>query len=127
MDDRAGGMGLNFRTADWQVPICDADPQPHIRPTRHTRLGCRNSAHRRRYPRKGRSLRNQTLLEITPEGNGEFALDANDYDALNAPVLPFGPLHKPLGNRTLGLMFDPQPSYLDHGRPHRTAARARIP
>src|SRR5262245_21989533 len=75
--------------------------------------------------RKGRSLRNQTLLEIAPEGNGELARDGNDHDALNAPVLSFGPLHKPLGNRALGLMFDPQPSHLDHGRPHRTAARSR--
>src|SRR4029453_15475616 len=100
MDDRAGGVGLHFGTADCKGPICDEDPQPHIRPTRHTRLGCRNSAHRRRYPRKGRSLRNQTLLEITPEGNGEFALDASDYDALNAPVLPFGRLTKLLGNAT---------------------------
>src|SRR5262245_10384228 len=76
---------------------------------------------------KGRSLRDQTLLEITPEGNGELARDGDDHDALNAPVLPFGPLHKPLGNRALGLMFDPQPSYLDHGRPHGTAAGARDP
>src|SRR5215475_2097 len=49
--------------------------------------------------RKGRSLRNQTLLEITPEGNGELARDGNDHAALNAPVLPFGPLRKTLGNR----------------------------
>ena len=49
MDDRAGGMGLIFLTADWQTPICDADIQPHIQPARHTRLGCRNSAHCRRY------------------------------------------------------------------------------
>ena len=49
MDDRAGGMGLIFRTADWQTPICDADIQPHIQPARHTRLGCRNLAHCRRY------------------------------------------------------------------------------
>jgi hypothetical protein len=49
MDDRAGGMGLIFRTADWQTPICDADIQPHIQPARHTRLGCRNSAQCRRY------------------------------------------------------------------------------
>ena len=41
--------------------------------------------------RKGRSLRNQTLLEITPEGNGELARNGNDHDALNAPALPFGP------------------------------------
>src|SRR5262249_55521715 len=52
---------------------------------------------------KGRSLRNQTLLEISPEGNGELARDGNDHDALNAPVLPCSPLHKPLGNRALGL------------------------
>jgi hypothetical protein len=56
---------------------------------------------------KGRSLRNQTLLEITPEGNGELARHCNDHDALNAPVLPFGPLHKPSRNGALGLMFDP--------------------
>ena len=42
-------MGLIFGTAYWQVPICDGDLQPHIRPARHTRLGCRNSAHCRRY------------------------------------------------------------------------------
>src|SRR5262245_6285419 len=77
--------------------------------------------------RKGRSLWNQTMLEIAPEGNGELARHCNDHDALDAPVLPFGPLHKPLGNRALGLMFDPKPSHLDHGRPHRTAARARDP
>src|SRR5215472_5045856 len=127
MDDRAGGMGLIFRTADWQVPICDADPQPHIRPARHTRLGVSELSALSTLSRKGRSLRNQTLLEITPEGNGELARDCDDHDALNAPVLPFGPLHKPLGNRALGLMFDPQPSHLDHGRPHRTAAGARDP
>jgi hypothetical protein len=57
--------------------------------------------------RKGRSLRNQTLLEITPEGNGELARNGNDHDALNAPALPFGPLHKPSRNGALGLMFDP--------------------
>ena len=55
--------------------------------------------------REGRSLRNQTLLEITPEGNGELARDGDDHDALNAPVLPFGPLHKPLGDGALGLVF----------------------
>ncbi len=44
--------------------------------------------------REGRSLRNQTLLEIAPEGNGELSRHCNDHDALNAPVLPFGPLHK---------------------------------
>src|SRR5262249_35690874 len=82
MDDRAGGMGLIFRTADWQVPICDADPA---------------------------SLRASATI------------------MMRLPVLPFGPLHKPLGNRALGLMFDPQPSHLDRGRPHRTAARARDP
>ena len=49
MDDRAGGMGLIFGTADRQVPICDAHQQPHIRPARHTRLRCRNSANCRRY------------------------------------------------------------------------------
>ena len=59
--------------------------------------------------REGRSLRNQTLLEIAPEGNGELARHCNNHDALNAPVLPFGPLHKPLRNRALGLMLDPQP------------------
>jgi hypothetical protein len=32
-----------------RVPICDADIQPHIRPARHTRLGCRNSVHCRGY------------------------------------------------------------------------------
>ena len=31
-------------------------------------------------------MRNQTLLEITPEGNGELARDGNDHDALNAPA-----------------------------------------
>ena len=56
---------------------------------------------------EGCSFRNQALLEIAPEGNGELARHGNDHDALNAPVLPFGPLHKPLGNRALGLMFDP--------------------
>ena len=99
MDDRAGGMGLIFGTADRQVPICDAVLQPHIRPARHTQdwgvgtqptLSC-----------EGRSLRNQTLLEITPKGNGELARHCNDHDALDAPALPFGPLHEPLGNRAL--------------------------
>src|SRR5215813_2637185 len=108
--------------------ICEGDIQPHIRPARYTRLGCRNSARALlTLSRKGRSLWNQTLLEITPEGNGKLARDGNDHDALNAPVLRFGPFHKPLGNRALGLMFDPQPGHLDHGRPHRTAARARDP
>jgi hypothetical protein len=37
-------MGLIFGTAYWQVPICDVGQQPRIRPARHTRLGCRNSA-----------------------------------------------------------------------------------
>src|SRR5215831_5296148 len=73
MDDRAGGMGLIFRTADWQVPICDADTQPHIRPARHTRLGLSELSALSTLSRKGRSLRNQTLLEIMPEGNGELA------------------------------------------------------
>ena len=52
-------------------------------------------------------MRNQTLPEITPEGNGELARDGNDHDALNAPVLPFDPLHEPSRNGALGLMFDP--------------------
>jgi hypothetical protein len=46
MDDRAGGMGLIFGTADRQVPICDSVLQPHIRPARHTRdwgVGTRRS------------------------------------------------------------------------------------
>ena len=110
MDDRAGGMGLIFLTADWQTPICDADIQPHIQPARHTRLGVSELSALSTLSREGRSLRNQTLLEIAPEGNGELARHCNDHDALNAPILPFGPLHKPLGNRALGLMFDPQPS-----------------
>src|SRR5262252_1786723 len=95
--------------------------------TRHTRLGVSELSALSTLSHKGRSLRNQTLLEITPEGNGELARDGDDHDALNAPVLPFGPLHKPLTNRALRLMFDPQPSYLDHGRPHGTAAGARDP
>ena len=107
MDDRAGGMGLIFRTADRQVPICDADPQSHIRPARHTRLGVSELSALSTLSCEGRSLRNQTLLEIAPEGNGELARHCNDHDALNAPVLPFGPLHEPLGNRALGLVFDP--------------------
>jgi hypothetical protein len=37
MDDRAGGMGLFFLTAD-REPICEADQQSHIRPARHSRL-----------------------------------------------------------------------------------------
>ena len=127
MDDRAGGMGLIFRTADWQAPICDADIQPHIQPARHTRLGVSELSALSTLSRKGRSLRNQTMLEIAPEGNGELARHCNDHDALDAPILPFGPLHKPLGKRALGLMFDPKPSHLDHGRPHRTAARALDP
>ena len=39
MDDRAGGMGLIFVTADWQTPICDADIQPQMQPARHTDWG----------------------------------------------------------------------------------------
>src|SRR5215831_17112188 len=34
----------------------------------HPTGGCRNSAHSVTLARKGRSLRNQTLLEIAPEG-----------------------------------------------------------
>src|SRR6516162_2226621 len=94
---------------------------------RHAQLGVSELSALSTLSPKGRSLRNQTLLEITPEGNGELARDGNDHDTLNAPALPFGPLHKPLGNRALRLMFDPQPSHLDHGRPHRTAAGARDP
>jgi transposase len=37
MDDRAGGMGLIFLTAD-REPICEADQQSHIRPARHSLL-----------------------------------------------------------------------------------------
>src|SRR5215470_3382204 len=79
-------------------------------PTRpDTRLGRRKLSTLSMLSREGRSLRNETLLEIAPEGNGELARHCNDHDALNARVLPFGPLHKPLGNRALGLMLDPQP------------------
>src|SRR5262245_33577519 len=100
MDDRAGGMGLIFGTADLRVPICDAGLQPHIRPRPDTPdWGCRKLSALSTLSREDSSLRNETQLEITPEGNGELARDGNDHDALNAPVLPFGPLHKPLGNR----------------------------
>ena len=64
-------------------------------PPRHTRD--RGVGTRPTLSCEGRSLRNQTLLEIAPEGNGELARDGNDHDALNAPVLPFGPLHKTIG------------------------------
>jgi hypothetical protein len=35
-------------------------------------------------------LRNQTLLEITPGGNGELARDSDDHDARPAFRLGFG-------------------------------------
>src|SRR5215472_18175232 len=38
--------------------------------------------------RKGRSLRNQTLLEITPEGNGELARTATIMMRLMRPFCP---------------------------------------
>jgi hypothetical protein len=101
------GWGLIFGTADRQVPICDWVLQPHIRPGRHTRLGVSELSALSTLSREDCSLRNQTVLEITPEGNGELARHCNDHNAFNAPGLPFGPLHEPLGNRTLGLMLDP--------------------
>ena len=65
MDDRAGGMGLIFRTAD-REPICEADQQSHIRPARHSRLRVSELSALSTLSRKGRSLRNQTMLEIAP-------------------------------------------------------------
>src|SRR5262245_38227240 len=127
MDDRAGGMGLIFPTADRQgadlrCRHTATHPTCPTHPTGVSELSALSTL-----SHKGRSLRNQTLLEITPEGNGELARDGDDHDVLNATVLPFGPLHKPLGNRALGLVLDPQPGYLDHRCPHRTTARARDP
>src|SRR5215510_7780743 len=63
MDDRAGGMGLIFRTADWQTPICDADIQPHIRPARHTRLGVSELSAMSTLSHKGRSLLARLVAE----------------------------------------------------------------
>src|SRR5262249_26995750 len=121
------GMGLIFRTADQQrADLRSRRTVTHpTRPTHPT--GVSELSALSTLSPKDRSLRNQTLLEITPEGDGELARDGNDHDALNAPVLPCSPLHKPLGNRAPGLMFDPKPSHLDHGRSHTTAARARDP
>ena len=54
------------------------------------------------------------MLEIAPEGMESLRATATIMMRLCAVCL--GPLHKPLGKRALGLMFDPKPSHLDHGR-----------
>ena len=101
MDDRAGGWGSSSERhiGKCQFAMWVNSHASDLPDTRVSELSALS--------RKGRSLRNQTLLEITPEGNGELARDGNDHDALYAPALPFGPLHKPLGNRALRLMLDP--------------------
>ena len=91
---------------DWYKPICEMEEQPRIRPARHTRVGCRNSA-RSLGPSscQDRSLWNQAEPKIAPKRNGELARDRNDHDALIARTLTLGALHKPLGDGALGLMF----------------------
>jgi hypothetical protein len=89
-------------SADLRCPLTATHPTRPTRPTGVSELSALSTL-----SREGRSLRNETLLEIAPEGNGELARHCNDHDALNAPGLPFGPFHEPLGNRALGLMFDP--------------------
>jgi hypothetical protein len=83
MDDRAGGMGLIFLTADLE-PICEADQQSHIRPTRHSRLRVSELSAKSTLSCEPRPLGNETLLEITPQRNSELARHCNDHDALYA-------------------------------------------
>jgi len=106
MDDRAGGMGLFFLTAD-REPICEADQQSHIRPARHSRLRVSELSAKSTLSCERRPLGNETLFEITPEGNSQLARHCNDHDAFNAPTLVGGALHKPSGDFTLRLMLDP--------------------
>jgi hypothetical protein len=106
MDDRAGGMGLIFLTAD-REPICEADQQSHIRPARHSRLRVSELSAKSTLSCERRPLGNETLLEITPQRNSQLARHCNDHDAFNAPTLVGGALHKPSADFTLGLMLDP--------------------
>jgi hypothetical protein len=106
MDDRAGGRGLIFLTAD-REPICEADQQSHIRPARHSRLRVSELSAKSTLSCERRPLGNETLLEITPQRNSQLARHCNDHDAFNAPTLVGGALHKPPGDFTLGLMLDP--------------------
>jgi len=106
MDDRAGGMGLIFLTAD-REPICEADQQSHIRPARHSRLRVSELSAKSTLSCERRPLGNETLLEITPQRNSQLARHCNDHDAFNAPTLVGGALHKPSADFTLGLILDP--------------------
>jgi len=106
MDDRAGGMGLFFLTAD-REPICEADQQSHIRPARHSQLRVSELSAKSTLSCERRPLGNETLLEITPQRNSQLARHCNDHDAFNAPTLVGGALHKPSADFTLGLMLDP--------------------
>ena len=106
MDDRAGGMGLFFLTAD-REPICEADQQSHIRPARHSRLRVSELSAKSTLSCERRPLGNETLLEITPQRNSQLARHCNDHDAFNAPTLVGGALHKPSADFTLGLILDP--------------------
>ena len=106
MDDRAGGMGLFFLTADLE-PICEADQQSHIRPARHSRLRVSELSAKSTLSCERRPLGNETLLEITPQRNSQLARHCNDHDAFNAPTLVGGALHKPSADFTLGLILDP--------------------
>jgi len=56
---------------------------------------------------KGRSLRNQTLLEITPKGNGELARHCNDHDALNTPAREI-PWERSIWPLSYGLVANPR-------------------
>ena len=96
---RREGWGSSVERQIGQSRSANAEIQPHIRPARHTRLGVSelSASLGQRYRVRVAPCGTRPMLEIAPEGNGELARHCNDHDALDAPILPFGPLHKPLG------------------------------
>jgi hypothetical protein len=64
------------------------------------------------------TLWHETLFKEAPQRDRQFARNRNDHDPSDTPALPCGSLHKPAGDRTFWLVFEPEPSRLDYGPAH---------
>ena len=63
------------------------------------------------------AFRDQSGLQITPQGDRQFARQGDDHDAPDAPLLTLGSVMEPPGQSAIRLMAEPKPCGFDHGNP----------
>ncbi len=67
-------------------------------------------------------FRDQAVLQISPQGDRQFASEGDDHDAPHPFRLTFCALVEPLCQGRVRLVLEPHPGRLDHDGPYETVA-----